>query len=66
VASVVPQILAMAQQLNLLVVVECIETEEQAAYFRSAGTGFLGQGWLFDRPTSAAALRKLLRYEREV
>jgi len=48
VASVVPQILAMAQQLNLLVVVEGIETEEQAAYFRSAGTGF------WDRAGSSA------------
>jgi sensor c-di-GMP phosphodiesterase-like protein len=59
-ASVVPQILAMAEQLGLLVVVEGIETEEQAAYFRSWGRGILGQGWLFGKPVAAGRLRKLV------
>jgi sensor c-di-GMP phosphodiesterase-like protein len=53
-ASVVPQILAMAEKLRLLVVVEGIETEEQAMYFREAGPGILGQGWLYGRPVPAA------------
>ncbi|MES2393523.1 MAG: EAL domain-containing protein [Acidobacteriota bacterium] len=58
-ASVVPQILAMAEKLGLLVVVEGIETEEQAAYFREAGRetlgqAILGQGWLYGRPVPAA------------
>jgi len=59
-ASVVPQILAMAEQLDLLVVVEGIETEEQAQYFRAAGRGILGQGWLFGKPVPAAQFRKLV------
>jgi len=58
--SVVPQILDMARQLNLSVVVEGIETEEQAAYFRKAGPEILGQGWLFGKPVPAAQLRALL------
>lgn len=58
--SVVPQILDMARQLNLSVVVEGIETEEQAAYFRSASVRILGQGWLFGRPVPASELRALL------
>jgi len=59
-ASVVPQILEMAAQLDLLVVVEGIETNEQAEYFRAAGRGILGQGWLFGKPVPAAQFRKLL------
>jgi len=59
-ASVVPQILAMAAQLDLLVVVEGIETREQAEYFRAAGRGILGQGWLFGKPVPAEQLRRLV------
>jgi len=55
----VPQILEMAAQLDLLVVVEGIETNEQAEYFRAAGRGILGQGWLFGKPVPAAQFRKL-------
>lgn len=58
--SVVPQILDMARQLNLSIVVEGIETEEQAIYFRAAGAGIWGQGWLFGRPVPVAQLRALL------
>ncbi|HUB52533.1 MAG TPA: EAL domain-containing protein [Terracidiphilus sp.] len=58
-ASVVPQILEMAAQLNLTVVVEGIETERQAAYFRSARGGIRGQGWLFGRPVPAAHFKRL-------
>ena len=60
-ASVVPQILEMAKQMELAVVVEGIETEEQAEYFRRAGEGILGQGWLFGKPMPAAQFRKLFR-----
>jgi sensor c-di-GMP phosphodiesterase-like protein len=60
-ASVVPQILDMAAQLDLQVAVEGIETREQADYFRKAGRGILGQGWLFSKPVPAAQLRKLLQ-----
>lgn len=60
-ASVLPQILEIARQMDLAVVVEGIETEEQAAYFRKAGAGILGQGWLFGKPLPAAQFRMLLR-----
>lgn len=56
-ASVVPQILEMAEKLRLTVVVEGIETEEQAEYFVNAGEGILGQGWLFGKPMPAAEFR---------
>jgi sensor c-di-GMP phosphodiesterase-like protein len=59
--SIIPQILQMAEQLRLSVVVEGIETEEQAAYFRAAGRGILGQGWLYSRPVSAGRLHGLLQ-----
>ena len=56
-ASVVPQILDMASQLGLLVVVEGIESEQQAEYFLRAGRGIMGQGWLFGKPVTAAQFR---------
>jgi sensor c-di-GMP phosphodiesterase-like protein len=58
-ASVVPQILAMAEQLDLLVVVEGIETRQQADYFREVGRGVLGQGWLFGKPMTAPQFRQV-------
>ncbi len=61
-ASVVPQILEMAAQLDLLVVVEGIETRQQADYFRAAGRGILGQGWLFGKPVPAEQFRKLMTH----
>jgi sensor c-di-GMP phosphodiesterase-like protein len=56
-ASVVPLILQMAYELGLMVVVEGIETSEQAEYFRNAGSGILGQGWLFGKPVDAAQMK---------
>ncbi len=64
-ASVVPQILDMASKLRLLVVVEGIETREQADYFRAAGSGILGQGWFFGHPVPAAQLMKLVQQAPE-
>ena len=60
-ASVVPHILEMALKLGLGVVVEGIETAEQADYFRSAFPGALGQGWLFGRPVAAQEFKVQLR-----
>jgi sensor c-di-GMP phosphodiesterase-like protein len=60
-ASVVPLILKMAYELGLMVVVEGIETIEQAEYFRKAGSGILGQGWLFGKPVPAAQMKWLAR-----
>ena len=59
-ASVVPQILDMAAQLGLNVVVEGVETREQSRFFGDALPGILGQGWLFGRPMPAAGLKNLV------
>jgi sensor c-di-GMP phosphodiesterase-like protein len=62
--SVVPQILAMARTLELAVVVEGVETQAQADWFRQAGAA-TAQGWLFGRPASADALRARLLDEAD-
>lgn len=56
-ASVVPQILDMASQLNLMVVIEGIESELQVEYFSQAGRGILAQGWFFGRPVPASQFK---------
>lgn len=48
--GLIPQILAIVETLRLNVVVEGVETEEQARYFASAAQPVLAQGWLFGRP----------------
>ena len=53
---ILPQIMNMAQSLNLEVIVEGIETTQQADYFSSATKRIYGQGWLFGRPMTAEAL----------
>jgi sensor c-di-GMP phosphodiesterase-like protein len=58
--TILPQILAMARQLNLCVVVEGIETQEQADYFAHLDQEILAQGWLFGRPVPAEELRRRL------
>jgi sensor c-di-GMP phosphodiesterase-like protein len=58
-ASVVPQILDMASRLNLMVVVEGIEMQKQADYFKHVHSGIRGQGWLFGRPVPAAHFKRL-------
>jgi sensor c-di-GMP phosphodiesterase-like protein len=58
--GILPQILAMAQSLNLMVIAEGIETVEQAAYFAGQERPVLGQGWLLGRPGSAADLHVLM------
>lgn len=60
-ASVIPQILEMALKLGLGIVVEGIETAEQAEYFYSAFPGAHGQGWLFGRPVAAHEFKIQLR-----
>lgn len=59
-AAILPQILAMAQALQLDVVVEGIETEEQVAYFAERKEPLLMQGWLFGYPMPAGQLLPLL------
>jgi len=63
--AVLPQILSMAEELNLQVVVEGIETIEQAHYFLSSGKHFLAQGWLFGRPLPADEFLRLLAEDQK-
>jgi sensor c-di-GMP phosphodiesterase-like protein len=60
VVAILPQILAMAEALNLRVIVEGVETEEQAVYFQAADKAILAQGWLFGRPVRAAEFQSRL------
>jgi sensor c-di-GMP phosphodiesterase-like protein len=59
-AGILPQILSMAATLDLLVVVEGIETEEQANYFAGQERQLLGQGWFFGRPVPAEEFLRML------
>jgi len=72
-AAIVPQILAMAAALNLMVVVEGIETEAQVQYFSHVeqagkltqdGRPMLGQGWYFSRPLSPEAFTQRVLAQR--
>jgi sensor c-di-GMP phosphodiesterase-like protein len=58
--SILPQILSMAETLNLQVIVEGIETREQADYFANSGRTLLAQGWLFGRAVPAAEFLRQL------
>lgn len=59
--SILPQILNMADVLKLRVIVEGIETAEQATYFASSSPTIYAQGWLFGRPVTAEQFRRRLR-----
>jgi sensor c-di-GMP phosphodiesterase-like protein len=59
-AGILPQILAMAETLNLQVIVEGIETSEQAEYFAKQARPILGQGWLFGRAVTSEEFHRLL------
>lgn len=50
------EIMSMAQKLDLDVVIEGIETPQQADYFRNLVGGLRGQGWHFGKPMSAKQL----------
>jgi sensor c-di-GMP phosphodiesterase-like protein len=58
--TILPQILTMAETLGLRVVVEGIETPEQARYFARADQSIYGQGWLFGRPVPPDAFHRML------
>jgi sensor c-di-GMP phosphodiesterase-like protein len=58
--TILPQILTMANTLGLRVVVEGIETEEQARYFATRDRSIYAQGWLFGRPVAPEAFHRLL------
>jgi sensor c-di-GMP phosphodiesterase-like protein len=48
--AILPQILAIAEALNVDVTVEGVETARQAAYFMNSRVPIFAQGWLFGRP----------------
>jgi sensor c-di-GMP phosphodiesterase-like protein len=58
--SILPQILAMAKALEIEVIVEGIETAQQADYFAACGQRIQAQGWFFGRPVPADEFRHLL------
>ncbi|MBV2142583.1 EAL domain-containing protein [Falsochrobactrum sp. TDYN1] len=58
--SIVPQIVSMAQEHGLDIVVEGIETPAQLEYLRGLCGGLSGQGWLFGRPMDANAAQALV------
>jgi diguanylate cyclase (GGDEF)-like protein/PAS domain S-box-containing protein len=58
--TLVPAIVAMAQQLNMGTIAEGIETPAQVSYLRTLGCVY-GQGYLFARPLDQVAATKLLQ-----
>jgi sensor c-di-GMP phosphodiesterase-like protein len=65
VVTILPQILAMAQALELEVIVEGIETPVQAEYFTTFPQPILAQGWLFGHPVSVFNFLQLLASDRK-
>jgi len=59
-AIIAAQIAGMVAGLNMNMVVEGIETEEQAAYFAALPGDIHGQGWLFGRPVEVAETIRLI------
>jgi sensor c-di-GMP phosphodiesterase-like protein len=57
-ASILPQILALAASLHVEVIVEGVETEEQANYLTATGSVMQVQGWYYGKPVSADELPK--------
>lgn len=64
-STILPQIMAMADALHLQVIVEGIETSQQASYFNSGSNKILGQGWFFGRPVSPEAFSRLLEEQEK-
>jgi sensor c-di-GMP phosphodiesterase-like protein len=60
--EILPQILSIATALNLLVIVEGIETPRQAEYFSHYEGRILGQGWYFGHPVAADEFHRLWLY----
>jgi sensor c-di-GMP phosphodiesterase-like protein len=58
--AIVPQIMAMARSLNLGVVVEGVETEQQALYFTVNDQTVQGQGFLYGEPMPAEQFMELM------
>jgi sensor c-di-GMP phosphodiesterase-like protein len=59
IGEILPQILSIAEALDLQVIVEGIETAEQAAFFSALRRPVLGQGWFFGRPVPAQEFQRV-------
>jgi len=59
-AGILPQILAMAETLSLHVIVEGIETSQQAEFFAAEAQPILGQGWLYGHAVAPEEFHRLL------
>jgi sensor c-di-GMP phosphodiesterase-like protein len=57
-ASILPQILALAESIHVEVIVEGVETEEQAAYLSATGRVMQVQGWYYGKPFQGNELPK--------
>jgi sensor c-di-GMP phosphodiesterase-like protein len=57
-ASILPQILSLAESLGAEVIVEGVETAEQADYLTATGISMKAQGWYFGKPVIATDLPK--------
>jgi sensor c-di-GMP phosphodiesterase-like protein len=55
-ASILPQILSMAESWKVEVIVEGVETEAQLEFLEAAGKPMRAQGWYFSRPVPAIDL----------
>ncbi|MDT4859972.1 hypothetical protein FQZ97_945060 [compost metagenome] len=55
-----PQIISMAHEHGLDIVVEGLETEAQVNYFRGISDKLSGQGWFFGRPVDATSVQALV------
>jgi len=58
--AILPPIMAMARSLNLGVVVEGVETEQQALYFTVNDQTIQGQGYLYSEPLPVAEFMELM------
>ncbi len=63
--AIVRAIVALAHEMDLLVVAEGVETSRQAEALLAMGVES-AQGWLFGRPACAAAVAETVRAERPV
>lgn len=55
-SEVIPGIVSIARGLNVVLIVEGIETEAQASYLKTLHPQARGQGWLLGRPSPALDL----------
>lgn len=59
VPCLVPDIISIAKQHGVKVVIEGVETAEQATFLESLDDDLFGQGWFYGKPTQAAIAAKL-------